>query len=88
MGNTDAAIESLRRVEPAGPNMPMIYYLLGRAYRSKGDPARATGYMERFQQATSAERDRQARALEVERPIAQAQRQLDQGKSRGSQGSV
>ncbi len=79
MGDPDAAIESLKRVEPAGPSMPMIYYILGRAYRSKGDPARAAGYMERFQQATSAERDRQARTLEAERPIAQAQRQLDQG---------
>ncbi len=79
MGDPDAAIESLRSVEAAGPNMPMVYFILGRAYRSKGDPARAAGYMEKFQQATSAERDRQARTLEVERPIAQAQRQLDHG---------
>jgi tetratricopeptide (TPR) repeat protein len=79
MRDPDAAIESLRKVEPDGPKMPMIYYILGRAYRSKGDMARAAGYMERFQQATSAERDRQARTLEIERPIAQAQRQLDQG---------
>jgi len=79
MGDADAAIESLKRVEAASPNVPVIYYILGRAYRSKGDPARAAGYMEKFQQATSAERDRQARNLEAERPIAQAQRQLDDG---------
>jgi Tfp pilus assembly protein PilF len=35
--------------------------------------------MERFQQATSAERDREARKLEAERPIAQAQRELEHG---------
>ena len=79
MGDPDAAIESLKRVEAAGPNMPMIYYLLGRAYRSKGNPARASGYTEKFRQATSAERDLEARTLQAERPIAQAQRQLEQG---------
>ena len=79
MGDTDAAIEWLQRVAAAGPDMPMIYYIFGRAYRSKGDAARAAEYMEKFQQATSAERDRQARNLEAERPIAQAQRQLDDG---------
>ena len=79
MGDPDAAIESLKRVEAAGPNMPMIYYLLGRAYRSKGDPARASGYTEKFRQAISAERDLEARTLQAERPIAQAQRQLEQG---------
>jgi tetratricopeptide (TPR) repeat protein len=79
MGDPEAAIECLKTAEPAGLNMPMIYYVLGRAYRSKGEMARAAEYMERFQQATSAERDRKARNLEAERPIAQAQRQLDQG---------
>ena len=79
MGDPDAAIESLKKVEATGSKMPVIYYVLGRAYRSKGDAARAAGYMEKFQQATSAERERQAHTLEVERPIAQAQRQLDQG---------
>jgi tetratricopeptide (TPR) repeat protein len=79
MGDADAAIESLKSVEPAGSKIPMIYYILGHAYRSKGDPARAAGYMEKFQQATTSERDRQARTLEAERSIGQAQRQLDQG---------
>ncbi len=79
LGDADAAIESLKRVEAAGSKMPVIYYTLARAYRSKGDPARAAGYTEKFQQATAAERDRQAHTLEIERPIAQAQRQLDQG---------
>ena len=35
--------------------------------------------MESFQQASSAERDREARKLEAERPIAQAQRELEHG---------
>jgi tetratricopeptide (TPR) repeat protein len=81
IGDADAAIECLKSVEPAGSKIPMIYYVLGRAYRSKGNSARATGYMEKFQQATSAERHHQARRLEAERPIAQAQRALDQGNS-------
>ncbi|MGA2631306.1 MAG: tetratricopeptide repeat protein [Terriglobia bacterium] len=79
MGDPDAAIESLIRVEAAGPNLPMIYYNLGRAYRSKSESALAAAYLEKFQQATSAEAERQARTLEAERPIGQAQRQLDQG---------
>lgn len=80
MGNADAAIESLNRVEAAGVNLPATYYyILARAYRSKGDAARSTAYMENFQQATSAERDREAHKLEAERPIAQAQRELGRG---------
>ena len=31
MGDADAAIECLQSVEPAGSNIPMIYYILGRA---------------------------------------------------------
>jgi Flp pilus assembly protein TadD len=79
MHDPDAAIQCLKSVEPAGYKIPMIYYVLGRAYRSKGDMTRAAAYMEKFQQATAFERDRQARNLEAERPIAQAQRQLDDG---------
>ena len=79
MGEADAAIECLQSVEPAGSNIPMIYYILGRAYRSKGDAARAARYVEKFQQATASDRDRQARTLDADRPIGQAQRQLDQG---------
>src|SRR5437870_2175377 len=30
MGDPDAAIETLKRVEQAGPDIPMIYYVLGR----------------------------------------------------------
>jgi tetratricopeptide (TPR) repeat protein len=81
LGDAGAAIECLKTVEPAGSKIPMIYYVLGRAYRSKGNSARAGEYMEKFQEATSAEREHQAQTLEVERPIAQAQRALDQGNS-------
>ncbi len=79
MGDSDAAIECLRPVESAAPDLPMIYYILGRSYRKKGDAARSAEYFEKFQQATAAERDRTERTLQVDRPIAQAQRQLDQG---------
>lgn len=79
-GNADAAIESLKRVEAVGVSPPVTYYyILARAYRSKGDAARSSAYMKSFQQASSAEQDREARKLEAERPIAQAQRELEHG---------
>jgi tetratricopeptide (TPR) repeat protein len=80
MDDADAAIESLKSLEATGLGMPTsYYYILARAYRSKGDAARSSAYMQNFQQATSAEQDREARKLDAERPIAQAQRQLDHG---------
>ena len=79
MGDADAAIECLKTVEAAGLSMPAAYYILARAYHSKGDATRSASYLENFQRATSAERDREARKLEAERPIAQAQRELNHG---------
>jgi tetratricopeptide (TPR) repeat protein len=79
MGDTDAAIECLKRMETAAPDLPMIYYILGRAYRKKGDSVRSGEYLEKFRQATAAERERTERALQISRPIGQAERQLDQG---------
>ena len=80
MGDADAAIESLKAVEPARLKAPAnYYYILARAYRAKGDGVRSAALMNSFQQATSVERDREARKLEAERPIAQAQRELEQG---------
>jgi tetratricopeptide (TPR) repeat protein len=84
MGDADAAIECLKGVETAGLSEPATYYILARAYRNKGDAARSNAYMENFQQATSVERDREARKLEAERPIAQAQRELDRGNSQAA----
>jgi len=79
MGDADAAIACLKSLETAGLSEPATYYILARAYRNKGDAARSNAYMETFQQATSVERDREARKLDAERPIAQAQRQLEHG---------
>jgi tetratricopeptide (TPR) repeat protein len=84
MGDADAAIECLKGVETTSLSVPTVYYTLARAYRNKGDTARSAAYMENFQRATSAERDREARKLEVERPIAQAQRELDRGNSQAA----
>src|SRR5947208_5489189 len=84
MGDADAAIEYLRGVETTGLSVPTAYYTLARAYRNKGDAARSAAYMENFRRATSAERDREARKLEAERPIAQAQRELDRGNSQAA----
>src|SRR5438552_2677649 len=79
MGNADAAIECLKTVEAAGLSAPATYYILARAYRRKGDAARSATYLENFQRATSVEQDREARKAEAERPMAQAQRELDHG---------
>jgi len=79
MGDVDAAIASLESVESAAHEIPMIYYALARAYRTKGEPTRAAQYTEKFEEATSAERDRKDRESAAERPIAQAQRALDAG---------
>ena len=79
MGDANAAITCAKNLETAGRSVPEIYYILARAYRGKGDTARSAAYMKNFQQATSAEGHRKARKLEAEQPIAQAQRQLDQG---------
>ena len=84
MGDADAAIECLKSVEAAGLSLPAISYILARAYRSKGDAARSTAYMKNFQQATSAESDRKEHKLEAERPIAQAQRQLEHGNTQAA----
>jgi Flp pilus assembly protein TadD len=79
MGDPDAAIACLKSVESSGDKFPTIYYDLGRAYRSKGDAARGAEYLKKFQQITAAERDKLDRRIAADRPIGQAQRQLDQG---------
>jgi Flp pilus assembly protein TadD len=79
MGEAKAAIDYLRPVEAAGAAAPEVYYVLARAYHKDGQPALSAKYMSQFQQATSAQRDREERTLEAGRPIAQAQRQLDEG---------
>jgi tetratricopeptide (TPR) repeat protein len=79
LGEPNAAIDCLKSVESAGDRFPTIYYVLARAYRSKGDASRNAEYVEKFQRATNADRDRQAQLLAADRPIAQAQRQLDGG---------
>ncbi len=79
MGEPDAAIDCLKSVESAGDQFPTIFYVLGRAYRMKGDSAHNSKYMEKFQRATAAGRDRQAQLQATDQPIAQARRQMDQG---------
>ncbi len=77
--DADAAIACLQAVESSGDKFPAIYYDLGRAYRSKGDAARAIEYLKKFQQITEAQRDQLDRRVAADRPTAQAQHQLDQG---------
>jgi Flp pilus assembly protein TadD len=79
VNDPDAAIECLDVVEASGDKFPTIYYDLGRAYRSKGDGVRGAEYVKKFQQTTAAERDKLDRRIAADRPIGQAQRQLDQG---------
>jgi Flp pilus assembly protein TadD len=75
----DAAVACLQAVETSGDKFPAIYYDLGRAYRSKGDAARGAEYMKKFQQITADERNKLDRRTALDRPVAQAQHQLDQG---------
>lgn len=75
----DAAIQCLQRVEPAAPNAPTVYYLLARAYEQKGDSARSKDYFGKFQAATAAERERSEHRLQMDAPIGQAFRALDEG---------
>lgn len=79
MGDTDEAIEYLRRVEASGPAVPEIYYVLARAYRKKGDASLSAEYTRKFEEVTDVQRNRDAQLLAADRPIAQAQRQLDEG---------
>ncbi|HEV2495646.1 MAG TPA: tetratricopeptide repeat protein [Terriglobia bacterium] len=79
MGDADEAIEYLKRVEASGSAVPEIYYVLARAYRKKGDSSLSAEYTKKFEQVTEAQRNRDAQRLAADRPVAQAQRQLDQG---------
>ena len=79
LSDPDAAIACLRTVEASGDEFPTIYYDLSRAYRSKGEVARGAEYAKKFQQLKTAERERLDRRIAADRPIGQAQRQLDQG---------
>ena len=79
LGDPQAGIHLLSPVESSGKTLPELYYVLGLAYRRTGDAPRSAECMKEFQEAAAAERDRQAKTLEAEQPIAQAQRQLDAG---------
>ncbi|HEV2379801.1 MAG TPA: tetratricopeptide repeat protein [Terriglobia bacterium] len=84
LGDPKAGIDFLSPVESSGLALPEIYYVLARAYNLAGDAARHAECMKAFQEATAVERDRQAKTLEAERPIAQAQRQVDAGNPAGA----
>lgn len=79
MNDPNGAIKRLQSVVSEGTRFPNIFYVLGRAYRSQGDRARAAEYMAKFQQVTAADRDQKERTLTAERPLAQAERELEQG---------
>jgi Flp pilus assembly protein TadD len=79
MNDPDEAIDCLKNVESFGKKYPTIYYDLGRAYRSKGDAARSADYLRRFQQITAADRLRLDQRTAADRPLGQAERQLEQG---------
>ncbi len=79
MNDPNGAIERLQSVVSEGTRFPNIFYVLGTAYRSQGDQERAAEYMAKFQQVTAADRDRKERTLAAEGPLAQAERELEQG---------
>ena len=77
--DTEEALKHLRQAEPAAAGLPEIDLALARAFRAKGDLAQAGEYEKKFEAATVAERERKDRALAADRPIAQGERQLDEG---------
>jgi len=78
-GEVDEAISHLQRAEPAASAFPEIYFSLGRAYQRKGNRARAEEYLNRFQQATTAQLQSEYKNQTVDRNIAQGELKLDEG---------
>jgi tetratricopeptide (TPR) repeat protein len=75
----DAALACLQPVEAFGDKFPAIYYDLGRSYRAKGNATRADDYLKKFQEITTAERNKEDQRDAIDRPIGQAERLLEQG---------
>ena len=75
----DEAITNLQRAEPAASVFPGIFSSLGRAYRRKGNRARAEQYNHRFQEATAAQREKDDNTRTVDRLITQGEAELDNG---------
>jgi tetratricopeptide (TPR) repeat protein len=75
----DEAITNLQRAEWAASAFPGIYASLGKAYRRKGNRARAEEYNNKFQEAASAQREKDDRTRTVDRLITQGEAQLDNG---------
>jgi len=78
-GEVDEAIAHLQRAEPVASAFPELYYSLGRAYQRKGNRVRAEEYFNRFQQATSAQRQSEDKNQTVDRDIARGELKLDEG---------
>lgn len=79
LGEVDEAIEYLKRAEPSASAFPEIYFALGRAYQKRGDRARGDTYRRKFQEISSANREKEDQNRAAEKFIAQGERQLDQG---------
>ncbi|PYV36430.1 MAG: hypothetical protein DMG06_30745 [Acidobacteria bacterium] len=77
LNEVEEAIQYLKRAEPAGTTIPEIYYNLGRAYQKQGNLAAAESYMKKFQEISSAQRDKKNRSRESGNLLTLAEEQLD-----------
>jgi tetratricopeptide (TPR) repeat protein len=66
LDETDAAIEYLRRAEPAVGSLPKIYYALGQAFQKKGDSVKAAQYfgLQKAEEESLAQRQTEVREHE------------------------
>ena len=78
-GEIDEAIGHLQRAETAASAFPEIYFAMGRAYQKKGNRVRAEEYFNKFQQATTAQRQSEDKTQTVDRNISRGELKLDEG---------
>ena len=78
-GEVDEAIGHLQRAQTAATAFPEIYFALGRAYQRKGNRVRAGEYFNRFEQATTAQRQSEEKNQVVDRNITRGELKLDEG---------
>ena len=78
-GEVDEAIGHLQRAQTAATAFPEIYFALGRAYQRKGNRVRAGEYFNRFERATTAQRQSEEKNQLVDRNITRGELKLDEG---------
>jgi Flp pilus assembly protein TadD len=79
MRHPEEALVYLQRAEPFAAALSEVHLALARAYRERGDRQRAQSYILKFQAGTARQREQKDHLLAADRPLAQGERELDQG---------